>query len=223
MISARLQAHGQALVLLGRCPRCAEILTYRALFRSEPCKRCDTALIEFDIDASSISSRLGRKGILHLAGVSTAVAIGHFVVGWFPLLSSLLMLAAAVWIRFGILYPLTVVMSLKRRMLTRWTARLLVGAFLAFSLIATEALTLIPGLGVIAKALLGVLQVAGIAAIVTFYVRWQLQRAVTGREPAAWEWAALGSIALAMLAGVGAFVFTLLWVMSKLSELEAIL
>ncbi len=223
MTSARLQAHGQALVLLGRCPRCAELLTHRALFGSEPCGRCDTALVEFDLDASSISASLGRKGMLHLAGVSIAVAVGHFAVGWFPLLSSLLMLAAAAWIRFGILYPLTVGMSPKRRMLTRWTARLLVGVFLAFSLIATEALTLIPVLGVMAKSLLGVLQIAAIAAIVTFYVRWQLRRAAAGAEPAAWEWGLLGSVALAMLVGVGAFVFTLLWVMNKLSELGAIL
>ncbi len=218
MISRRLQAHGQALVLLGRCPRCAEVLTHSALFKGESCSRCDTALVEFNFDADSVSVSLGRKGTLHLTCVCIAVAIGHFIVGWFPLLSSLLAIAAAVWIRFAILYPLTGGMSPKRRMLTRWTARLLYGSFLAFSLIASEALTLIPLFGQLAKSLLGVLQVAGGAMIVTSYVRWQLRRAAAGAEPEGWEWSLLGFVALTMLVGVGAFVFTLLWVIRKIAE-----
>ena len=221
MSTTRLQAHGHALVLAGRCPACAELLSWKALWRGEPCGRCGALLSSWSLDADAVSQRLGRKGLTHLAGVTAAVAVGHFAVGWFPLLGSLLMVAAAAWIRFGILYPLTTGMSPKRRMLTRWMSRLLVGIFLALSLIFTEALTLIPVLGVVAKSLLGVAQVAVIAGIITLYVRWQLKRCAQGDEPAAWEWALLATVACTLLLSVCAFVFALFWILEQAGSLLA--
>ena len=215
MSTTRLQAHGQALVLASRCPACAELLGWKALWRGAPCRSCGGTLSAWSLDAEEVSVRLQRRGMMHLAGVTAAVAVGHFAVGWFPLLSTLLMVAAAAWIRFGILRPLTAGMSPKRRTLTRWTARLLVGVFLALSLILTEALTLVPVIGVIGKSLLGVAQVAAIAGIVTGYVRWQLGRCARGDEPAAWEWALLVASALTLLASVAAFVFSLFWILEQ--------
>lgn len=219
MTATRLQEHGQALVLASRCPACAELLGWKTLWRGDPCVRCGAVLSSWSLDADAVSQRLGRQGLMHLGGVTLAVAVGHFAVGWFPLLSTVLMLAAAAWIRFGILYPLTRSMSPKRRMLTRWTARLLVGVFLALSLICTEALTLVPVIGVVGKSLFGVFQVAVIAGIVTLYVRWQLKRCATGDEPAAWEWALLVAVAGTLLVSVCVFVFALFWILEQAGTL----
>ncbi len=219
MTTTRLQTHGHALVLASRCPACAELLHHKVLWRGLPCEQCGTALSSWSMDAQEVSRRMRRRGLVHLAAIAGAVALGHFAVGWFPLLSSLLMLAAAAWIRFGILYPMTRGMSPKRRTVTRWTARLLVGIFLALSLIFTEALTLVPVLGVIAKSVLGVIQVASIAGIVTLYVRWQLERSVAGDEPAAWEWGLLIAVAGTLLLSVCVFVFALFWVLEQAGAL----
>ena len=216
MSTTRQQAHERALALAGRCPACAELVSWKTWWRGQPCRACGTPP---SLDADSLSEQLGRKGMVHLAAITVAVAVGHFAVGWFPLLSTLLMVAAAAWIRFGILRPLTAGMSPKRRTLTRWTARLLVGVFLALSLILTEALTLVPVLGVAGKSLLGVVQVAAIAGIITGYVRWQLRRSALGGEPAAWEWSLLITAAVTMLGSVCAFVFALFWVLEQAGAL----
>ena len=123
--------------------------------------------------------------------IALAVGLAHLVLGSLPLLGAGVLVLAAVWIRVGILQPASAVLGAHRRVLTRWTARLVVAIALAFTVVATEALTLIPMLGPIAKSVISAAEVVIAAGAVTRYVHWQVDREAAGKAIATWEIAAL--------------------------------
>jgi hypothetical protein len=185
-------AHARALVRAGRCPACAEPLASRSLFGGAPCARCNTGIdahvvgVQF---ANEVEAR-GRQGLL---GLVLAVGLAHLLLGWVPFVGALALLLAAAWIRVGILGPATSMLSPRRRVLTRWTARLVMGAALAVTLVTTEALTLVPVIGLPVKAVLGAAEVALAAWAVATYAHWQLRREAAGEAIEAWEWLILGA------------------------------
>jgi hypothetical protein len=145
------------------------------------------------------------------------------VVGsWLPLVGALVLLLAAAWIRVGILQPTSAMLSPRRRVLTRWTARLVMAVALALTVIVTEALSLIPVLGLPVKAVISAGEVAIAAWAVTTYAHWQLRREAEPHPIDAWEWvllavsfaALIGSVillALAFAALASAFDIALGW------------
>ena len=155
-----------------------------------------------------------------MIGVTVAVGLAQLLLGWLPLVGALALLGAAAWIRVGILQPTSALLSPRRRVLTRWTARLVMAAALAATVIAIEALTLVPVLGLPAKALIGAAEVALAAWAVTAYVHWQLRREARGQPVEGWEWAVL----IAAVAGLVAAVVTLALVFAALATaLDALL
>ena len=194
-------AHSRALLLDARCPACAELLAPRSLFGSAPCSTCD-AIVDASLGGRELAAAAQSRGRRQLIGVAVAVAIAHLLLGWVPLTSALILLLAAVWIRVGILQPASAMLSPRRRVLTRWTARLVMAAAVAVTVIATEALTLVPLAGPIAKGIVGAGEVAIVAWAVTRYAHWQLEREAQGRDIAAWEWIVLGACAAALVASV---------------------
>ncbi|MDP6495784.1 MAG: hypothetical protein QGI09_10305 [Dehalococcoidia bacterium] len=219
MSEAKLALHERALVIKNRCPACAELLDYRAIFLGESCKACGTTLSQKKLTTSHFVRGIEKRGKRQLVFIAALIAVGNLVVGWIPLLSSILALCAAVWIRLGILYPMTAFLSPKRRFLTRFTARVLVALFLALTLILSEALTLMPCIGLFGKSLIGTFQVFFMAAIVTSYVTWQVRRASDGAEPAKWEWAFLATIVSSVLGAFFVLVRIMLWVFHALDYL----
>lgn len=201
-VQAPEQLHARALLLRGRCPACAEPLGPRSLFGGQPCGRCTSGPIAQGLGGAGLAAALEARGRRHLIGVVIAVALAQLLLGWLPLVGALALIGAAVWIRIGILQPTSALLSPRRRVLTRWTARLVMAAALAATVIAIEALTLIPVLGLPAKALIGAAEVALAAAAVTAYVHWQLRREAQGHEVAAWEWAVLIAAVASLVAAV---------------------
>jgi hypothetical protein len=193
-------AHARALLLDGRCPACAEFLGPRSLFGAAPCARC-TTLIDPRSSGASLAASVESRGRRRLFGIVIAVAVSHLLLGWIPLVSALVLVLSAAWIRIGILQPTSALLSPRRRVLTRWTARLLVAAAIAGTVIVTEALTLLPVVGTVIKAILGAAQVGFAAWAVTAYVHWQLRREAQNRPIASWEWVLLvGAIATLIVA-----------------------
>ncbi|WP_146157758.1 hypothetical protein [Enhygromyxa salina] len=139
----------------------------------------------------TLATDVQGRGRRQLIGIAVAVGLAHLLLGWVPLIGALVLLVAAAWIRVGILQPTTAMLSPRRRVLTRWTARLVMAAALAVTVILTEALTLIPVLGLPAKAVIGAGEVAIAAWAVTVYVHWQLRREAASRPIASWEWVVL--------------------------------
>jgi hypothetical protein len=202
------QLHARALLLRGRCPACAEPLGPRSLFGEQPCGRCAGVIAQGRAGpggpggGAGLADALAARGRRHLIGIVIAVAVAQLLLGWLPLVGALALIGAAVWIRVGILQPTSALLSPRRRVLTRWTARLVMATALAAVVIAIEALTLLPVLGLPVKAVIGAAEVALAAAAVTAYVHWQLRREAQGLEVAAWEWAVLIAALASLVAAV---------------------
>lgn len=152
------------------------------------------------MQGSQLTDSVEARGRRHLLFIALAVGLAHLFLGWLPLVGALVLMLAAAWIRVGILQPTSALLSPRRRTLTRWTARLIMGAALALTVVLVEALTLLPMLGLPAKALVGAAEVALAAWAVTAYVHWQLRREAQGRAIGTWE--------VALLAAAFAALFT---------------
>ncbi len=207
---ARLAAHRRALAIRGRCPACAEPLPARSLYGPEPCPSCTARLVQFRLFGADVAHALERQGNWGLIVLIAVVAAVHLFLGWIPLLDAVVIAGAAIWIRIGLLNPVTRTLDPRRRLLTRWTARLLMGSFLAFTLVFSQLLTLLPFVGLPAKAALGAIEVAGAAGIVTAYTHWQLRRERDGRPVAAWEWVLLAACVVTLLLMVAALTYAII-------------
>ncbi|PRQ02315.1 hypothetical protein ENSA5_24060 [Enhygromyxa salina] len=201
MQAGNYPAHARALLVNGRCPACAEPLGPRSLFGSAPCARCELA-VDPTLGGPSLVAKVRERGHRQLFGIALAVGVAHLLLGWMPLIGALVLIVAAAWIRVGILQPTSAMLSPRRRVLTRWTARLVMAAALALTIIATEALTLLPVVGLPIKALLSAGEVAIAAWAVTTYAHWQLRRESEQLPIAIWEWVVLGLCFAALLASV---------------------
>lgn len=171
---------------------CAEVVGAKTLFRGAPCQHCGSTF-----SYEGLATELEKVGTRRLWLVCGLVAAAHLIVGWVPLLDTIVLLLAAVWLRFGIISPATALMSARRRVVARLTSRMLVAVLLAATLVASQLLTLLAAIGVVLKAVIGAAQVAGAAWLITRYTHWQLRREASGKDVAGWEWALpLGMLAL---------------------------
>src|SRR5690606_4602852 len=153
-----LTAHRAALVAARRCPVCAEPLRARALFAGAACS-CGTRIAEHGLQAAHALASLPGRGrtTTIVAGVLAGLAL--LVVGWIPLVDLLVALGVAAWLRLAILTPSTAIMSPGRRVVTRATARLMVGALLALGLVLSTLATIFGPAGLPAKAIVAAAQV----------------------------------------------------------------
>lgn len=197
----RAHAHARALLLGGRCPSCAEPLPAKSLFRSAPCPRCEAA-VDPRMGGAALAEAVETRGRTHVFVIAAVVGVAHLLLGWLPLVGAFALLAAAAWIRVGVLQPASELLEPKRRVLTRWTARLVMGVALAATVIATEALTLLPVVGLPIKAVLSAGEVALAAWAVAAYAHWQVRREAEGEAIAAWEWIILAFVGLLLIAAV---------------------
>ena len=224
MTSLSLHAHRRALISRARCPGCAEVLTGRSLYAGEPCTYCDTPTDFFGVSGTLAANTFRKKAWIQLCILALLVAFSYFILGWIPLLGAVSLLAAGFWIKIGILYPITRTFSLKRRVVTRFSAKMMLASFIIFSIILCEAMTLTGVFSGFLKAFIGGLQVFIAAMLVTFYVNWQIGREQRNAPVSVLEWTALvgftGTVGAAsaalvlILAGLG---FAFEWVMREIT------
>src|SRR3712207_668859 len=148
---AASEEHELALLLSGRCRRCAERLPGGTALRGRPCPRCGEATLPSATDRAVLHELHGSQSAVRLWLAVAAVAVGALVASWFPLINSVLIIGAMVWLRFTIVKPGLSLLTPRRRIVTRWTLRLAAGCFLALSVIVLELLTLIPAAGALVK------------------------------------------------------------------------
>jgi hypothetical protein len=149
--------------------------------------------------------------------IAAALAgLAQLVVGLIPLADVLVALGVAAWLRLAILGPATAIMSPKRRVVTRGTARMLVAALLAFALVLSTVLTIFGPLGLVAKVMLAAMQVFVGASAITRYTQMQLGREAAGRPVAAVEIVLLTAVLLLLVLAVGGLALAALWVVETL-------
>jgi hypothetical protein len=214
------EEHELALLLSGRCRRCAERLPGGTALRGRPCPRCGEQTLPGATDRAVLHQLHASQSAARLWLAVVAVSAGALVASWFPLINSLLIIGALLWIRFTIVKPGLALLTPRRRIVTRWTLRLAAGCFVALSIIVLEALTLIPAAGPLAKTLVSAAEVGGAGLIARRYLSWQLSREGQGEPVALWEIALLAVAALVLLAMVAATVAVVLWILGKLGWVQ---
>lgn len=224
MTSLSLHAHRRALIARARCPGCAEILRGKSLYGGAPCSYCNTPTDLFGVSGTLAAHSFRKKAWIQLSILAVLVAASYLILGWIPLLGAVALLAAGFWIKIGILYPITRTFSLKRRVVTRFSAKMMLTTFIILSIILCEAMTLTGVLSGFLKAFIGGLQVFIAAMLVTFYVNWQIGREQRNAPVSILEWGALfgftGTVGVAsaalifILAGLG---FAFEWVMREIT------
>ncbi len=218
---AASEEHELALLLSGRCRRCAERLPGGTALRGRPCPRCGEPTLPTPTDRAVLHQLQDTQSSVRLWLAVAAVTAGALVASWFPLINSLLIAGALVWIRFTIVKPGLALLTPRRRIVTRWTLRLAAGCFLALSVILLELLTLIPAAGALVKTAISALEVALAGSAARRYLSWQVSRAGRGVPVAFWEVALLAVWAAVLLAMVAGMIAVVLWILGKVGLLEA--
>ena len=193
MSTLQLHAHRRKLISRARCPGCAEILVGKSLYGGAACKYCHTPTDLFGITGDDAASAFRKKAWIQLGFLCLLVAVSYFILGWVPLLGGVALLVAGLWIKMGILYPITGTFHIRRRIVTRWSAKMMLTLFIVVTFVICELMTMTGFLSGFLKALVGSLQVAIAAALVTFYVSWQIKREQRQLSVSWWEWGIVGT------------------------------
>jgi hypothetical protein len=217
---AASEEHELALLLSGRCRTCAERLPGGTALRGRPCPRCGQATLPSAMDRAVLHELHGSQSAVRLWLAVAAVTAGALVASWFPLINSLLIIGALVWLRFTVVKPGLSLLTPRRRIVTRWTLRLAAGCFLALSIIVLELLTLIPAAGAVAKTAVSAGEVALAGVMTRRYLTWQIGREGKGEPVAFWEMALLVVWAVALMVVVAGMVAVVLWILGQLGLLE---
>jgi hypothetical protein len=221
--AARGEEHELALLLAGRCRRCAERIPGGTALRGRPCPRCDEQTLPSPTDREVLHRLASERASVRLWVAVAVVALASFAASWFPLLTSLLLVAALVWIRVTMVRPALQLLGPQRRLVSRWTLRLAAGCFVAAAVLLFEVLTFIPAFGALAKVALSAGEVAAAGVFARRYLAWQTEREARAIPVAAWEMALLVGFMLMLLAITAVTVVLVGWVLQKLGLLQGFL
>ena len=217
---ASSEEHELALLLSGRCRRCAERLPGGTALRGRPCPRCGEETLPSATDRAVLHELHGSQSAVRLWLAVAAVTAGALVASWFPLINSVLIIGALLWLRSTVVKPGLSLLTPRRRIVTRWTLRLAAGCFLALSIIVLELLTLIPAAGALVKTVISALEVAAAGVMTRRYLGWQIGREGRGEPVAFWELVLLGAWTALLLAVVAGMVAVVLWILGQIGLLE---
>lgn len=193
------EAHELALLLGGRCRRCAERIPGGTALRGRPCPHCDEQTLPSATDREVLHRLASERASVRLWVAVLAVGVAAVGASWFPVLTSLLLAAALVWLRMTLVRPALQLLTRPRRLVSRWTLRLAGSAYLAVAILLAELLTFVPGFGALAKVVLSASQVAVAGLVARRYLAWQTEREAQGLPVQAWEVALLATALLALL------------------------
>lgn len=221
--NARSEEHELALLLSGRCRRCAERIPGGTALRGRPCPRCDEQTLPNPTDREVLHQLSSERATARLGIAVAVVALAAMVASWVPLLTSLLLVAALVWLRVTLVTPALQLLTPQRRLVSRWTLRLAAGCFVALSVLVLELLTLIPAFGALAKVAISAGQVALAGLFARRYLAWQTEREARGVSVAFWEMGLLVGWMLMLLTFTAAAVLLVLYVLQSLGLVQGFL
>lgn len=182
MLSAAKTEHGLALALGGRCPLCAEVDARAGVLARDLCGHCGGALGD-DAWLDDLVARARERSRSRLARVLLWLAVAGLLLGFVPLLGALAVAVGLAFHQVAIVAPALALLARPRRLVTRWTLRLLTATVgvVSGSLITLASFS---GLGGFAAAIGAPLSVASVWLGSGAYLSWQLSRE-RAREPVA--------------------------------------
>ncbi|MFP2903878.1 hypothetical protein ACLESD_02155 [Pyxidicoccus sp. 3LFB2] len=217
------EEHELALLLAGRCRRCAEKIPGGAVLRGKPCPRCDEQTLPSPTDREVLHRLATERASARLWVAVAVVAVASLAASWFPLLTSILLVAALMWIRVTMVRPALQLLTPQRRQVSQLTLRLSAGCFVAAAILLGEVLTFIPAFGAMAKVVLSTSQVAAAGVFARRYLAWQTEREARGIPLARWEVVLLVGFMLSLGVFTVGSVLLLWWLFEKLGVLRTLL
>ena len=209
MTTLQLHSHRRRLIARGRCPGCAEILVGASLYGGAPCSYCETPTELFGITSKDAATAFQKKAWIQLGLLFLFVGVTYFILGWIPFLGGLALLAAAIWIKMGILYPITGTFHLRRRIVARWSVKMVLAILMVATFVLCELMTLTGLFSGFMKALIGAVHVTIAAGLVTLYVSWQIRREQRQVSVGWWEWGIVGTATVGVAGTAAASVLLL--------------
>jgi len=211
------QAHRTALLLRHRCGECAEQVEAAKVLRAEDCAHCGSRLAfvvkgeaEPWID-SVLATWRGRRWLIY--GLT---AFGTLLAGFLPLAATLVMLVALLLTRHALLRTAVGWLGPKRRITTKLIVRMAMVLTAMLALLADQVLSLVPALGIVAKAVVAVVLTVVFLETSLRFVVGRIRREQRGPELDIWEWLLPLLLLLMLLATTAAVVFVFLWVINLL-------
>ncbi len=200
-----MQDHQRALLLDRRCAWCAEPARLGVLLRGEACEHCGRT--SPSADATELEGVLGAvqsKWKAKRAWAYGGLAVGTLVTGWFPLVSSLLMVATLIYLRVALLRQPMNWFGPARRFTARFALRmwLLVVGIGAFAI--AELSTFVPFASAPLKAAISVASIGLFTEVAVAYLGSRLRREASEDPSLQWHEWALPAGLLTILLGMGA-------------------
>lgn len=211
-----MNGHELALLSAGRCRACAELLPGGVLFTDVPCPRCEEPTLLGAAERDALGEALSTRSDSRFVLLAAAIVGANLLIGWFPVVSSLVAALSTAWTRFQIVRPITRLLSPSRRFVTVWTARIASGAFVATVLVANELLTLIPFVSAPAKSLVTIGLIVMVAYFNRRYALWQLARDRDAAPVLKREYLLLGLVLLGLIGSCAAISAALFYVLTYL-------
>lgn len=214
-------SHRQALLLKHRCSHCAEPLSPQVILQGGQCSHCSNEIFwRGDFDAELLIETVSAKWRRWRWPAVGLMVVGNLIGGWVPLLPSLMLLVALVVIHFALVSRPLRWLSMKRRVATRFTLKLLL-ATLALVKLAVNILVM-PLIG----AHVVILAFVSVSAVLVYSIGAQrlignrLRRETVTAKLDAWEWMVPAGLAggLVIVCGIGFGLLALLLYM--LAELD---
>ena len=190
-------AHHDALLVRGRCGRCAEVVDRRKLLRKLDCNHCGAPLAPKG--RHDLPTRLEQgRWRWRLLGYSL-VAVASFAAGLIPLAQSLVQIVAIFVLHVVLLRRPMQWLTPARRMTTRFTVKIL-GAFIgAVGMLVNVAVAPLPGVSAVVLAVVGFALTAVYVETGLAVVRRRLLWEAQGMGLRVVEWALPASLVLALL------------------------
>lgn len=207
------EEHQLALLLSGRCRRCAERIPGGTALRGRPCPRCDEPTLPSEADRAVLHALQSSRSAVRLGVAVVLVTVGALAASLLPLANSVLLALALVWVRLTVVRPALRLLTPRRRLVSRWTLRLVTACSLAACVVLLESLTLLSVVGAPFKAVVSALEVGLAGALSRRYLAWQAEREDRGESVAVWEVGLLGVWGLLLLTLVALSVAAILWIL----------
>ncbi|BDG05846.1 RING finger protein [Anaeromyxobacter oryzae] len=222
-MDAARESHELALLLAGRCRRCAERVPGGTALRGAPCPRCAAPTARTEEDRLAVATLLAARTRVHLDAAIIVVLGATFATSFFPVAASLVLAAGFLWVGAKVVRPALRLLSPRRRVVSAWTIRLAGGAWFAASALVMEVLTLVPAFGSIGKAAISAAQLAIAGVFARGYLASQARREANGLPVRTGEWVAVAGAGLALVLFLALAFLAVAWVLAKIAGLAAAL
>lgn len=199
-----MQDRQRALLLDRRCAWCAEPARLGVLLRGEPCEHCGRKSPSADpAQLQGVLETVQSKWKGRRAWAYGGLALGTLVTGWFPIVSSLLLVGVLIYLRVTLLRQPMNWFGPARRFTARFALRmwLLVVGVGAFAV--AELSTFVPFASAPLKAAISVASIGLFAEVAVAYLGSRLRREASDDPSLQWHEWALPAVLLTALVGVG--------------------